>query len=122
MHESYYRYQKNDQLQLNLHINYGAREEILDACRTIVSHREMYPDFVIDDQSFSKFLYTPDTPDPDLLIRTSGEKRLSNYLLWQMAYAELFFLDVLWPDFEARHLEQVLQSYADRERRFGGVL
>jgi undecaprenyl diphosphate synthase len=110
-------------LKLNLMISYGGRSEITRAARHLaerVVRGELRPD-EIDDAAFAAELYTADTPDPDLLIRTSGEQRISNFLLWQMAYTELFVTPVLWPDFRREHLYQAIYDYQRRERRFGRV-
>jgi undecaprenyl diphosphate synthase len=100
----------NERMTLFVAFNYGGRAEIVDAARRFEGGEE-------DD--FAKLLYAPEMSDPDLLIRTSGEHRLSNYLLWQSAYSELVFSDVLWPDFEHDHLAAALDEYASRERRYG---
>jgi undecaprenyl diphosphate synthase len=113
----------NDGLRLNLAISYGGRAEILDAVRSIAEEArrgDMGPD-EIDEELFRSRLYAPDLPDPDLLIRTSGEFRISNFLLWQVAYSELYVTDVLWPDFRREHLYDALRDYQKRERRFGGI-
>ncbi|MBD3367561.1 MAG: isoprenyl transferase [Candidatus Eisenbacteria bacterium] len=114
---------ENTGLTLNLALSYGGRREILDAARGIAAATaagELDPD-ELDEETFRGFLYIPDMLDPDLLIRTSGEFRLSNFLLWQVAYSEIYVTDVLWPDFRPHHLHEALRSYASRERRFGGV-
>jgi undecaprenyl diphosphate synthase len=113
----------NDGLRLNLAISYGGRAEILDAVRSIVNDavRGRLSPGDIDEDLFRSRLYAPDLPDPDLLIRTSGELRVSNFLLWQIAYSELYVTDVLWPDFRRRHLYEALKDYQSRERRFGGI-
>jgi undecaprenyl diphosphate synthase len=111
----------NTRLNLIVALSYGARAEIVAAARAMaeaVRSGALHPD-VTDDATFAGFLSTAGIPDPDLLIRTSGEQRLSNFLLWQAAYAELVFLDVLWPDFDAAHFAAALAEYARRERRFG---
>lgn len=103
-------------------LSYGGRTEIVDAARRIaqqVRDRELEPD-QIDEDTISGNLYAPDIPDPDLLIRTSGEMRISNFLLWQISYAELYVTDVLWPDFREEEFKKALADYACRERRFGG--
>jgi undecaprenyl diphosphate synthase len=110
-------------LRLNLMISYGGRLEIVRAARRLaarVAAGELRP-ADIDDAAFTSELYTADMPDPDLLIRTSGEQRISNFLLWQMAYTELFVTPVLWPDFRREHLFQAIYDYQRRERRFGRV-
>lgn len=103
--------------------NYGGRQEILQACRAIakqVQQGHIQPD-EIDEALFSQHLYTAQLGDPDLLIRTSGEMRLSNFLLWQMAYGEIYITDALWPDFDRAEFHRALSSYQNRERRFGKV-
>ena len=111
----------NKGLILNLALNYGGRTEILDAvkavCNAVMSGYLNIND--IDEETFSNFLYTADIPDPDLLIRTSGEKRLSNFLLWQTNYTELHIIDTLWPDFGEKELFEAVFDYQNRERRFG---
>jgi undecaprenyl diphosphate synthase len=101
----------NDRITLFVAFNYGGRAEILDAAERYSGGGE---------DAFRQLLYAPDMHDPELLIRTSGEQRISNYLLWQLAYSELHFADVLWPDFSRADFEAALESYAARERRFGG--
>jgi len=109
----------NTGLQLNIAFNYGGRQEILSAVRTALD-RSPGPEEITEDY-FSRLLYTGDIPDPDLVIRTSGELRISNFLLWQIAYAELYVTDVLWPDFGREDLVLALQDYQARGRRFGGI-
>ncbi len=109
--------QRTTKMQLNLALNYGGRGEILRAVRQMVENG-LSPQDITED-NFRKFLYTTDMPDPDLVIRTSGEVRISNYLLFQSAYSEFYFCDTLWPDFGPEHLDAALQSYAARNRRFG---
>jgi trans,polycis-polyprenyl diphosphate synthase len=114
----------NTVLTLQFCVNYGSRSEIVDAAAAIaaeVAAGKIRPD-KIDERLFSRYLDEPDIPDVDLFVRSSGEQRLSNFLLWQSAYAELVFLDTLWPDFDRRHLWQACEIYAARERRFGGAL
>ncbi len=113
----------NTGLVLNLALNYGSREEILHAVRQIaglVRAGDLDPDHITA-ETIQSHLYTGLLPDPDLLIRTSGEFRLSNFLLWQLAYTEIVITDVLWPDFRRDHLYQAIQQYLSRERRFGKV-
>jgi len=114
---------ENTGLILNLALSYGGRQEIVHACRQIVKEafnkREKVKD--IDEQFFNNYLYTAGLPDPDLLIRTSGEFRISNFLLWQIAYSEIYVTQVLWPDFNRRDLLLALIDYQGRERRFGRV-
>jgi undecaprenyl diphosphate synthase len=102
---------------MTIAFNYGGRAEIVDAVRRLV--REGVPPDQVDETAIAARLYEPDHPDPDLLIRTGGELRVSNFLLWQVAYAELWATQVLWPDFAVEHLDAALASYASRERRFG---
>ena len=114
----------NDRLTVTLAISYGARSEIVEAVRRIarqVRAGELDPE-AIDEAVFADHLYTADLPDPDLLVRTSGELRISNFLLWQIAYTELYVTDVLWPDFDRDALLDAVASYQGRERRFGRVL
>lgn len=109
--------------QLILALNYGGRAELTDAVRAIareVKAGKLQPG-AITDQTVAEHLYLPDVPDPDLMIRTSGEMRLSNFLLWQLSYAELYVTDVLWPDFREPEFKQALEAYARRHRRFGDV-
>ncbi len=117
------RLSKNDGLRLNIALSYGGRTEIIDAVRAIAeaARRGEVSPADIDEDLFRRFLYVPDLPDPDLLIRTSGELRISNFLLWQLAYTEIYITDVLWPDFRRRHLYEAIEVYQTRERRFGGV-
>jgi len=114
----------NKGLKLFLAINYGARDEIVDAVRAIaceVKAGELEPD-AIHETCISDRLYTAGAPDPDLLIRTAGEMRISNFLLWQISYAEFYVTDVLWPDFRQADLNDAIRAYANRVRRFGTVL
>jgi len=110
-------------LQLIVAFNYGSRRELVEACRRICRSVQAGSITVdqISEQTLSDSLYIPDIPDPDLIIRPSGEMRLSNFLLWQAAYAELWFSDVLWPDFNESHFVAALEAYTHRDRRFGGV-
>jgi undecaprenyl diphosphate synthase len=113
----------NDGLTLVLALNYGGRSEILDAVRSIAADAasgRVAPES-IDESLFASRLYLPDVPDPDLMIRTSGEQRISNFLLWQSAYSELWFPEVLWPDFRKKHLDEALAVFESRSRRFGGL-
>ncbi|MBV1925349.1 MAG: di-trans,poly-cis-decaprenylcistransferase, partial [Dokdonia sp.] len=112
---------KNKGLRLTLALSYGAREELIQATREIslkVKNNIISTD-EIDESCINKHLYTHDLPEVDLLIRTSGEQRVSNFLLWQIAYAEFYFTDVLWPDFTKAHLHDAIYNYQKRERRFG---
>ena len=108
----------NDRLQLWIAFDYGGRAEIVEAVRRLLANGTT-PES-LDEEAFARHLYAPDLPDPDLIIRTSGELRISNFLLWQLAYAELVFVDTLWPDFGAEQLGEALEAYAGRRRRFGG--
>jgi len=109
----------NDRLTLNLAFNYGGRDEILHAVKRIV--QEKVDPGTVDEALFSQYLYTAGQPDPDLIIRTAGERRLSNFLIWQAAYAEYYTTPVFWPDFDTDELYKALQDYGKRERRFGLV-
>lgn len=107
-----------ERLQLVVCLNYGGRQEILDAVRKVVESGGLAP---LDEKAFRKYLYLPDVPDPDLIIRTSGEMRLSNFWLWGSAYSEFYFSEKLWPDFGPEDLETALNVYQGRERRYGSV-
>jgi undecaprenyl diphosphate synthase len=109
----------NDRLVLTLAFNYGGRQEVIHAVQELV--RSGVPAGEIDEATLAKFLYTKDMPDPDLIIRTSGEVRMSNFLIWQAAYAELYFSPVLWPDFGPEHLREAALDFSRRERRFGHI-
>lgn len=114
----------NTGLQLNLAVSYGGREEILDAARGLAEKAkrgEINP-ADIDEQAFRSQMYLPDVPDPELLIRTGGDQRISNYLLWQIAYTELYVTPTLWPDFDKDGLVEAIEEYHSRQRRFGKVL
>ena len=113
--------ESNSGLILNLAFNYGARQEIVDALKHIATEvRDGHLSVAdLDENLIGRALYTFDLPDPDLLIRTSGEQRISNFLLWQLSYSELYFTDVFWPDFNKKELEKALREYQKRERRFG---
>ena len=106
----------NSGLTFNIAFNYGGRAEIIDAVNKILKSGKTS----IDEVEFSKYLYN-DIPDPELLIRTSGELRISNFLLWQIAYSEIYITDTLWPDFDEKELDKAIESYEKRDRRFGGV-
>jgi undecaprenyl diphosphate synthase len=114
---------RNRRMTLTFAFNYGGRAEIAEAARAIafrVADGSLRPEKV-DERLLARHLYAPDMPDPDLLVRTSGEFRISNYLLWQLAYAELYFTDILWPDFRKEHLFEAIADYQNRTRRFGSV-
>ncbi|GGG80538.1 isoprenyl transferase [Paenibacillus radicis (ex Gao et al. 2016)] len=113
----------NTGLVLNFALNYGSRKEMIDAIQAIagdVADGRLTPD-QIDEQLMSERLLSRDIPDPDLLIRTSGELRLSNFMLWQLAYSELWFTDVYWPEFNEAHFQEAVLQYQSRKRRFGGL-
>jgi undecaprenyl diphosphate synthase len=113
----------NQGIHFTVATNYGGRQEIVQACRAIatqVQQGKLDPD-QIDEALFERYLYTAGTYDPDLLIRSSGEMRISNFLLWQMAYAEIYITDVLWPDFDREEFHRALWNYQQRDRRFGKV-
>ncbi|MGQ9607980.1 MAG: isoprenyl transferase [bacterium] len=114
----------NTGLILNLALSYGGRQEILKAVRAIIGDIEKNKLKIenLDEETFSSYLDTANIPDPDIIIRTSGEMRLSNFLLWQSAYSEIYFTDVLWPDFRKKDLLLALLSYQQRKRRFGGLI
>lgn len=113
----------NRAVDFNVAINYGGRSEIVQACQQIAARVEQgqLTAAAIDEQLISEHLYTASGQDPDLLIRTSGEQRLSNFLLWQLAYSEMYFTDVFWPDFDRREFHRALQVYQRRDRRFGSA-
>jgi undecaprenyl diphosphate synthase len=114
---------KNDGLNFQIAINYGSRDEMIRSmrrmCKDVVDGKVSVDE--ITEECFAGYLDTADIPDPDLLIRTSGEQRLSNYLLWQLAYSEFYFTDVPWPDFHKEELQKAIEAYNKRDRRFGGV-
>lgn len=118
------RTKNNNGLILNFALNYGGRSEIVQAVKTVV--RDVQSDKLrsdtIDEDVFSKYMMSRALPDPDLLIRTSGEIRLSNFMLWQLAYTELFFTDVYWPDFNEGNLQEAVREFASRQRRYGGIV
>jgi|TARA_B100000315_G_scaffold260123_1_gene319408 undecaprenyl diphosphate synthase len=109
----------NKGMTLSLAFNYGSRLEILDAARAIIA--QGIPSDKIDEKLFSNYLYTAGLPDVDMVIRTGGELRLSNFLLWQSAYSEYYFTEVLWPDFNTNEIEKALIAYSQRQRRFGSL-
>lgn len=111
--------ENNTGLVLVLALSYGGQNEIIDAIKKMAKEKQDFCKLTTDD--FRKYLYDPEIPDPDLLIRTAGEKRISNYLLWQSAYAEFYFTDTLWPDFGKKELLTAIKDYSHRKRRFGKV-
>ncbi|MEI7905282.1 MAG: isoprenyl transferase [Candidatus Firestonebacteria bacterium] len=121
--------EKNKGMVLSLALNYGGRIELIDAVRKLLKDILKYKGTIeplkavelVDEDTFSNYLYTAGLPDPDLLIRTSGEMRISNFLLWQIAYTELYVTKVLWPDFKRENLYEALEEYWKRDRRFGGI-
>ena len=110
----------NNGITLNVAFDYGGRSEILNAVKTIIA--DGTSPYNITEKSFSNYLYTSESPDPDLIIRTGGELRLSNFLLWQSAYSEYYHTKVMWPDFQEKHIDKALSSFNRRQRRFGKVL
>jgi undecaprenyl diphosphate synthase len=114
----------NDGMILSLALSYGGRTEILDATNRIIRdvRAGKLDAETLDETGFRSYLYAPGTPDPDLLIRTAGEMRVSNFLLWQISYSEFYVTDVCWPEFRTPHLHEALEAYSSRERRFGAVL
>ncbi len=119
LNEAVERTRGNRGMLFNIALNYGGRAEIVDAARQAIA-AGLRPD-ELDEERFASFLYTAGQPDPDLLIRTSGEMRVSNYLLWQIAYAEIYVTETLWPDFRRRHLLEAVLAFQKRERRYGGI-
>jgi len=109
----------NSGMLFNIALNYGGRAEIVDAARRVIAAGVCADD--LDERKFGEFLYTAGQPDPDLLIRTSGEMRVSNFLLWQIAYSEIWVTETLWPDFRRRHLLEAVLAYQKRDRRYGGI-
>ena len=108
---------KNKRLTLNLALNYGSQEEIVSACKKITKNKNIN----INIKNFEKYLYTSYMPNPDILIRTGGTKRLSNFLLWQLAYTEIFFIDKLWPDFNENDFNNIIKKYYSIKRNFGKI-
>ncbi len=108
----------NTKLKLYLAISYGGRQEILDAVNKIINSKLEF----VNEENFRNFLYDPTLPDPDLLIRTSGEYRISNFLLWQISYSELYFTNILWPEFRREEFIKAIQDYSKRKRKFGKVI
>ncbi|MGD1103678.1 MAG: isoprenyl transferase [Terriglobia bacterium] len=121
LHNALDRTRQNTGLRLILALNYGARAELVDAVRKLLAHAKRNGSITVDESLLSEHLYTRGMPDPDLLIRTSGELRLSNFLLWQVAYAELWVTETLWPDFTQKDLFQAIIDFQKRERRYGGL-
>jgi undecaprenyl diphosphate synthase len=119
LQEAVARTRNNRGMLFNIALNYGGRAEIVDAARRAIEAGVRADD--LDEARFASFLYTAGQPDPDLMIRTSGEMRVSNYLLWQIAYAEIYVTDTLWPDFRRGHLIDAVLAYQKRERRYGGI-
>ena len=115
--------QHNTGIVLCLALNYGARNEIVEACKSIARKAVVQPDTIdqLDEKTFANHLFTANMPDVDLMIRTAGEQRISNFLLWQISYAEFYFSPVLWPDFTPQHLEEAINDFKLRHRRFGGL-
>lgn len=111
--------QHNEGLTLSVALDYGGRDEIVSAVRRIL--QDGIPPERVDEVLFARYLYTADLPDPDLLIRTAAEQRLSNFLLWQSAYSEFYFTPTFWPDFDEQEVARALEAYAQRQRRFGGL-
>ena len=109
----------NTGIVLNVAFDYGGRDEILEAVRHII--RDRVPADEVDEALFSRYLFTAHSPDPDLIIRTGGEQRISNFLLWQSAYSEYYHTPTLWPDLDSAELERVLEAFSNRQRRFGGI-
>jgi len=112
---------QNTGLRLTLALNYGGRAEVVDAVRRLAEQWNHNGKVAVNEDNFGEYLYTRGLPDPDLLIRTSGEMRLSNFLLWQVAYSEIWVTDTLWPDFAQNHLFQAIIDFQKRERRYGGL-
>lgn len=123
LQESIEKLSGNTGMILNLCLSYSGRAEIVDAAKKMIGEvmSGRLKAESLDEEAFSRYLYSPELPDPDLLIRTSGELRISNFLLWQLAYTEIVVMDVLWPDFREEHLLEAIGKYLSRERRFGAV-
>jgi undecaprenyl diphosphate synthase len=111
--------QANKAMTLTVAFNYGGRAELVDAVKAIIDSGT--PARKVDERMISRHLYAPDLPDPDLVIRTSGEYRISNFLLWELAYSELVFVDALWPDFRKEHLVEAVREFQARDRRYGNT-
>ena len=110
---------QNDTIQLNVMLNYGGRREIIDAFKQLISDGHAVD--TISEETLSNYMYTQGIPDPDILIRTGGDIRISNFMLWQAAYSELIFTDVFWPDFDLENLLVAIKEFQKRDRRFGGL-
>ena len=108
---------QNKIITLNLALNYGSKEEILNACRKIMKNKKK----IVNHATLEKQLYTKNIPDPDILIRTGGTKRLSNFLLWQIAYTEIFFIDKLWPDFNRSDFNKIVEKFYSIKRNYGKI-
>lgn len=113
--------ENNTTVQLNMLLNYGSRREILQACENVVALSKENPNLEVTEDLFSNQLYSKGIPDPDIMIRTGGDVRISNFLLWQLAYTECFFIETLWPDFDKETLISVIKIFQKRDRRFGGI-
>lgn len=111
----------NKGVVMNLALNYGGKAEIIEAINSFLKDHKGEEDLQITEEALEKYLYTAGMPDPDIIIRPSGEQRLSNFLLWQCAYTEFWYSDILWPDFTEKDLQQAIIDYQNRERRFGGI-
>ena len=107
---------KNTKLQINLALNYGSKHELINAIKLLIKKKEK-----INEKNFIKYLQTKNVPDPDILIRTGNTKRLSNFLLWQIAYTEIFFVKKLWPDFNERDYKRVIKKFINIKRNFGNI-
>ncbi len=119
MDESIRLTEKNRTMTFTIAFNYGGRAEIIDAVKAMID--DGVPSSKVSEKRIRQYLYDPEMPDPDLMVRTSGEHRISNYLLWELAYSELVFPEVLWPDFRREHLFDAVGEYQQRDRRFGGI-
>lgn len=119
MDESVRLTEKNRTMTFTIAFNYGGRAEIVDAIKAMID--DGVPSSKVNEKRIRQYLYDPEMPDPDLMVRTSGESRISNYLLWELAYSELVFTDVLWPDFRRSHLYDAVGEYQQRDRRYGGI-
>lgn len=112
----------NDKFVLNIAFNYGGRKEIVDATNKLIKERiESGNENVVTEEEFSRYLYRPEIPDPELVIRTSGEFRISNFLLWEIAYSEFYITDIYWPDFSISEYNKAIESFNKRDRRYGGL-